>query len=140
MPVLRFALGLFCALSFAVTTALADSTTGIVYVHVIDAKSGKPASGWTVQLTGRDGDSVAVTGHDGQVNFLTVTPGMARIDVLKHGELGACPAVFTVSASEETIVNVHVKRLGGKETVGCSPRQAHTLVRPGVTSDVYDIY
>jgi hypothetical protein len=140
MSALRFTVVLFCAVLFAGGAAFADSTTGIVYVHVLDAKSGKPASGWTVQLTGRDGDSQALTGRDGQANFLTVTPGIARVDVLQRGELGACPAIVMVSASEETIVNVHVKHLHGKQPLGCNAARAHTLVRPGVTSDVYDIY
>jgi uncharacterized protein YfaS (alpha-2-macroglobulin family) len=140
MSVVRFAVFVLCALLFAGGAAFADGTTGIVYVHVIDAKSGKPASGWTVQLTGRDGDSQVITGSDGQANFLTVTPGMARVDVLQRGQLGACPAIVQVSANEETIVNVHVKHLRAKQTVGCSPKNARTLVRPGVTSDVYDIY
>jgi hypothetical protein len=140
MRALRFAVGCLCALLFAAGAALADSNTGIVYVHVLNAKDGKPASGWTVQLTGRDGDSVALTGSNGQANFLTVTPGMARIDVLQRGQLGACPAIVVVSANEETIINVHVKHLRAKQTFGCKPVTAKTLVRPGVTSDVYDIY
>jgi hypothetical protein len=140
MSALRFAVFSLCALLFAGAVALADSNTGIVYVHVIDAKSGKPASGWTVQLTGRDGDSQVLTGRDGQANFLTVTPGLARVDVLRSGELGACPAIVMVSANEETVVNVHVKYKHGRAPLGCNPSRARTLVRPGVTSDVYDIY
>lgn len=139
MPRVRFAVSLFCALLCAAAPALADSNTGTLYVHVIDAKSGKPVPGWTVQITGRDGDSQALTGGSGEVTFLTVAPGMARIDVLQRGELGACPAIIMISANEETIVNVHVHRTK-KHEIGCSPRHAVTAVRPGVMSDVYDIY
>jgi hypothetical protein len=128
-----------CALAGAVAGVRADSNTGIVYVHVLDAKTGKAASGWTVQVTGRDGDSQALTGGRGQATFLSVAPGLARIDVLQRGELGACPAVIMVSANEETIVNVHVHRASSRQ-IGCSPKHAQTLLKSGVTSDVYDIY
>lgn len=121
--------------------AVAFADTGIVYVRVIDATSGKPASGWTVQVTGRDGDSQAMTGGSGQATFLSVASGIARIDVLQHGKLGACPAVVLVNSNEQTIVNVHVHTSHGNKTVrDCNPARAQTLVRPGVTSDVYDIY
>jgi hypothetical protein len=139
MPGVRFVLSLLLAFLCTAGFAVADGNTGTVYVRVVDAKNGKPASGWTVQVTGRDGDSQALTGSSGQVTFLTVTPGMARIDVLQRGELGACPAIIMVSANEETVVHVHVRRTS-KHEIACSPRHAQTLVRPGVTSDVYDIY
>jgi len=135
----RLLIAVLVAAACAAGVAIADSNTGVVYVHVLDAKSGKPAAGWTVQVTARDGDSQAITGASGQVNFLTVTPGLARIDVLRRGELGACPAVIMISANEQTIVNVHVHRTSGHE-MACSPRHAQTLVKPGVMSDVYDIY
>ena len=73
------------------------------------------------------------------MTFLTVTPGLARVDVLQRGELGACPAIIMISANEQTIVNVHVHRTG-KHEIACSPRHAQTMVKPGVMSDVYDIY
>lgn len=136
---LRLLIGVLIAVACAAGIAVADSNTGTVYIHVLDAKSGKPAAGWTVQVTARDGDSQAVTGASGQVNFLTVTPGLARIDVLQRGELGACPAIIMISANEQTIVNVHVHRTGNHE-IACSPRHAQTMVKPGVMSDVYDIY
>jgi hypothetical protein len=139
MRALRSAILAVCAMLIAAGMAFADSNTGIVYVHVVDAKSGKPAGGWTVQVTARDGDSQAITGGDGQATFLTVTPGLTRIDVLQRGALGACPAIIMVSANEQTIVNVHVKKTKEHE-IGCSPRHAQTLVKPGVMSDVYDIY
>jgi hypothetical protein len=119
--------------------AWAEGNTGLVYIRVIDAKSGKPQKGWTVQVTGREGDITAITGAGGQASFISVPVGMVRIDVLQNGELGACPAVIEVSASESTIVNVHVTHAHTK-TIGCSPRHATTTVRPGVTADVYDIY
>lgn len=129
----------FCAVLLSVALASADGNTGIVYVHVMDAKTGRPAAGWTVQVTGRDGDSQALTGGSGQVNFLSVAPGLARIDVLQRGKLGACPAVIMISANQETVVNVHVHRTSA-HAIGCSPDHAQTLVKPGVTSDVYNIY
>lgn len=141
MSSLRLVCSLFCAIVCATALALADGNTGIVYVHVIDAKTGKPASGWTVQVTGKDGDSQALTNSSGQASFLSVAPGIARIDVLKRGDLGACPAVVLVNANEQTIVNVHVKVTHQHNAVHeCNPTRAQTVIRPGVTSDVYDIY
>lgn len=139
MRVLRSAVLALLALVIAPGIAFADSNTGIVYVHVMDATSGKPVGGWTVQVTARDGDSQAITGNDGQASFLTVTPGLTRIDVLQRGTLGACPAIIMVSANEQTIVNVHVRKKDPHE-IGCSPKHAQTMVKPGVMSDVYDIY
>jgi hypothetical protein len=138
-PALQFTAFLFCALVAAGAGARADSNTGIVYVHVLDAKTGKAQSGWTVQVTGRDGDSQALTGESGQVTFLAVSPGLARIDVIERGKLGACPAIIMVSANEETVVNVHVRH-GNPRQIGCSPKHAQTLLKSGVTADVYDIY
>ena len=141
MSRLLFVASLFCALVCASAAAFADGNTGIVYVHVMDAKSGKPSSGWTVQVTGRDGDSQALTGASGQATFLSVAPGIARIDVLQRGALGACPAVVLVNANEQTVVNVHIHSSHGRQIVhDCNAARAQTVVRPGVTSDVYDIY
>ncbi|HET9096245.1 MAG TPA: hypothetical protein VFN37_06260 [Candidatus Baltobacteraceae bacterium] len=141
MSGLRFAVSLLCALACAGALAFADGNTGIVYVHVMDAKTGKPSSGWTVQVTGRDGDSQALTGGSGQATFLSVAPGLARIDVLQRGALGACPAIVAVNANQRTIVNVHVKISRGRAPMhDCIPAHAQMVVRPGVTSDVYDIY
>ncbi len=139
MRALRLAIFTVCAIILAPSIAFADGNTGMVYVHVMDAKNGKPVKGWTVQVTARDGDSQQLTGDSGQATFLAVMPGLTRIDVLQRGELGACPAIIMVSANEETVVNVHVRRSSAHE-IGCSPRHAQTMVRPGVTSDVYDIY
>lgn len=139
MRLLRPALLTLAAACCVAGMAFADSNTGTVYVHVMDAKSGRPASGWTVQVTARDGDSQAITGGSGQATFLTVTPGLARVDVLQRGQLGACPAIIMIAANEQTIVNVHVKRTSAHE-IACSPKHAQTMVKPGVMSDVYDIY
>lgn len=138
---LRLAACLLCAFLGAAGCAFADGTSGTIYVRVMDARSGRPESGWTVQVTGRDGDIQSITGGSGQATFLSVTPGLTRIDVMRTGKLGACPAVVMVNANEETIVNVHVKMLAhGHQPMGCSPLHAQTIVRPGVTSDVYDIH
>ncbi|HKU69085.1 MAG TPA: hypothetical protein VJP85_15040 [Candidatus Baltobacteraceae bacterium] len=139
MSVFRSAILALCAIAIAPSIAFADGNTGMLFVRVMDAKTGKPASGWTVQVTARDGDSQALTGTSGEATFLSVTPGLTRVDVLQHGALGACPAVIMVSANEETVVNVHVKKTNAHE-IGCSPRHAQTMVKPGVMSDVYDIY
>lgn len=140
MSPFRFAASLILALACTVSAAWADANTGIIYVHVVSVQTGKPQAGWTVQVTGVSGDSQALTGRSGLASFLSVTPGLARIDVLQRGALGACPAVVLVSANEQTIVNVHVKLQHKRPPLGCSPAHAQTVVRPGVTSDVYDIY
>lgn len=137
---LRLAVCFFCAVLGVTAGAFADGTTGTVYVRVMDARNGRPQAGWTVQVTGRDGDIQSITGGSGQATFLSVTPGLARIDVMRAGKLGACPAVVLVNANEETIVNVHVKEARGRRPMGCSPLHAQTVLRPGVTSDVYDIH
>ena len=140
MSTARFVASLLLALACAPAFARAEGNTGMVYVHVTDAKSGHPAQGWTVQVTARDGDLQAVTGNSGQATFLSVAPGIARIDVLLRGRLGACPAVVAVNANEQTIVNVHVRPAQGREPMACSPARSQTVVHPGVTADVYDIY
>jgi uncharacterized protein YfaS (alpha-2-macroglobulin family) len=121
-------------------TALADSNTGLVYVTVTDGHSGKPAPGWTVQLTARDGDQQRISDRSGNATFLTVMPGMARIDVLQKGRLAVCPAVIMVSANEQTVIRIHAHPIRGHQTSGCSPSHSQTVVKPGVTADVYDIY
>lgn len=113
-------------------------TTGHVYVHVTDAKTGKAFPGWTVQVTTRDGDVQELTDRKGAANFLTISTGIARIDVMRAGKLAVCPAIVDVSPDEFTVVNVHARTDG--KAANCNPSQAQTHVRPGVTSDVYDIF
>jgi uncharacterized protein YfaS (alpha-2-macroglobulin family) len=125
-------------LPFAVPPAFVAQTTGHIDVHVVDAKSGKPSPGWTVQVTTRDGDQQQVTDRNGMATFLTVSTGIARIDVLRAGKLAVCPAVVDVSPDESTVINVHTK--GNHAPRNCAPAKAETHVRPGVTSDVYDIF
>jgi hypothetical protein len=120
--------------------ARADSNTGLVYVTVTDGKSGKPSPGWTIQLTARDGDQQRISDRNGDATFLTVTPGMARIDVLQKGQLAVCPAVVMISANQETVIHVHAHRAKGHHIFDCSPSHSQTMVKPGVTQDVYDIY
>jgi hypothetical protein len=121
-------------------SAFADSNTGIVYVTVTDGKSGKPSPGWTIQVTARDGDQQRISDRNGNATFLTVMPGMARIDVLQKGELAVCPAVVMISANQQTVIHVHAHRSKGHHISDCSPAHSQTMVKPGVTADVYDIY
>jgi hypothetical protein len=120
--------------------AFADSNTGMVYVTVTDGRSKKPSPGWTVQLTARDGDQQRISDRDGNATFLSVTPGMARIDVLQKGHLAVCPAVVMISANQQTYIRVHAHPAKGHNVSACSPSHSQTMVKPGVTSDVYDIY
>ena len=124
--------------AIAAAAYLVAQSTGHVYVHVTDAKSGKPFPGWTVQVTTRDGDVQQITDRNGAATFLIVSIGIARIDVLRSGKLAVCPAVVDVSPDESTVVNVHV-RDGGRIS-NCNPSRAEVHVRPGVTSDVYDVF
>jgi uncharacterized protein YfaS (alpha-2-macroglobulin family) len=123
---------------FAAAALLVAQTTGHITVHVVDSKTGKPSVGWTVQVTTRDGDVQQITDRSGTANFLAVSVGIARIDVLREGKLAVCPAVVDVSPDESAVVNVHAAK--GKGAANCVPARAETHVRPGVTSDVYDIF
>lgn len=129
-------------LAFAATAAaaFADGNTGMVYVTVTDGHSNRPSPGWTVQLTARDGDQQRISDRGGNATFLSVMPGMARIDVLQKGELAVCPAVIMVSANQQTYVHVHAHPMRGHHISDCGPSHSQTLVKPGVTADVYDIY
>ena len=120
--------------------AYADSNTGLVYVTVTDGKSGKPAPGWTVQLTARDGDQQRISDRQGNATFLTVMPGMARIDVLQKGKLAVCPAIVMISANQQTVIHVHANPKKGHHISDCSPTHSQTMVKPGVTADVYEIF
>lgn len=131
---------LVLALTSTAAAALADGNTGMVYVTVTDGHSKKPSPGWTVQLTARDGDQLRISDRGGNATFLSVTPGMARIDVLQKGELAVCPAVIMVSANQQTVVRVHAHPMRGHHIADCGPSHSQTLVKPGVTADVYDIY
>ena len=122
----------------AAAALIVAQATGHISVHVVDAKTGKPAAGWTVQVTTRDGDVEQITDRNGYANFLTISIGIARIDVLREGKLAVCPAVVDVSPDESTVVNVHTKQ--NKTAANCIPSRAELHVRPGITSDVYDIF
>jgi hypothetical protein len=140
MRAIRAAAVLLALALWPFASASADSNTGIVYVTVTDGKSGKPSPGWTIQLTARDGDQQRISDRNGQATFLTVTPGMARIDVLQKGQLAVCPAVLMISANQQTVIHVHAHRSKGHHISDCSPSHSQTMVKPGVTADVYDIY
>lgn len=140
MRAIRAVVALLALQLAAIALCFADSNTGIVYVTVTDGKSGKPSPGWTIQLTARDGDQQRISDRNGQATFLTVTPGMARIDVLQKGQLAVCPAVLMISANQQTVIRVHAHRSKGHHISDCSPAHSQTMVKPGVTADVYDIY
>lgn len=136
----RAAAALLIAFASGAGASLADGNTGMVYVTVTDGRSTKPSPGWTVQLTARDGDQQRISDHNGNATFLSVMPGMARIDVLQKGELAVCPAVIMVSANQQTVVHVHAHPMRGHHISDCTPAHSQTMVKPGVTADVYDIY
>lgn len=140
MRALRAIAALVALLLSAFAFAFADSNTGVVYVTVTDGHNGKPAPGWTVQLTARDGDQQRISDRSGNATFLTVMPGMARIDVLQKGRLAVCPAVVMISANQETVIHVHAHPMRGHHISDCSPAHSQTMLKPGVTADVYDIY
>lgn len=121
--------------------ALAEGNTGYVYVTVTQGKSAKPAPGWTVQLTARDGDQQRISDKNGIAIFLSASPGIARIDVLQKGRLAVCPAVIMISANQQTVIHVHAHPVrNGHQINDCSPAHSQTMVKPGVTADVYDIF
>ncbi len=140
MSAIRAAAALLGFILLPLAGALADSNTGIVYVTVTDGKSGKPSPGWIVQLTARDGDQQRISDRNGNATFLTVMPGMARIDVLQRGQLAVCPAILMISANQQTVIHVHAHRFKGHHISDCSPSHSQTMVKPGITADVYDIY
>jgi hypothetical protein len=113
--------------------------TGHVYVHVADSKTGKAFAGMTVQVTTREGDVQQSTNGGGDAVFLSVSTGIARVDILREGHLAACPIVIDVSPDESDVVNVHM-RDSQEHAMKCNPSQTQLHVRPGVTSDVYDIF
>lgn len=140
MRSLRAVVAAIVLAALAGLSAFADGNTGYVYVTVTDGKSGKAAPGWTVQLTARDGDQQRISDKGGNAIFLSVMPGMARIDVLQKGKLAVCPAVIMVSANEQTVIHVHAHPMKGHHIADCSPAHSQTMVKPGVTADVYEIF
>lgn len=140
MRALRSAALLLLTLAACVFTAQADGNTGMVYVRVTDGKSSRPSPGWTVQLTARDGDQQRISDKNGDATFMSVTPGMARVDVLQKGELAVCPAVVMIGANQETVIHIHAHPMRGHHISDCAPSHSQTLVKPGVTADVYDIF
>lgn len=122
-----------------VASVFLAQTTGHIYVHVTDAKTGKPSAGWTVQVTTRSGDVQQIADKNGDAIFLTVSTGIARIDIMRDGHLAVCPAVVDVSPDESTVVNVHARE-PHEHVTDCNPSSTQLHVRPGVTSDVYDIF
>lgn len=140
MRALRAVAAGFAILLGSVSAALADGNTGMVYVTVTDGHSNKPSAGWTVQLTAKDGDQQRISDRNGQATFLSVMPGLARVDVLQKGRLAVCPAVIMISANEQTVIRVHAHPTKGHHIDDCGPAHSQTTVKPGVTADVYDIY
>lgn len=140
MRFLRSAAAILTLLVSSAAPAFADGNTGMVYVTVTDGRSTKPSPGWTVQLTARDGDQQRISDRNGQATFLSVLPGLARIDVLQKGQLAVCPAVVMISANQETVIHVHAHRSRGHHIDDCGPAHSQTMVKPGVTADVYDIF
>lgn len=140
MRFIRSSAAILTLLVSSAAPAFADGNTGMVYVTVTDGRSTKPSPGWTVQLTARDGDQQRISDRNGQATFLSVMPGLARIDVLQKGHLAVCPAVVMISANQQTVIRVHAQHSRGHRIDDCGPAHSQTMVKPGVTADVYDIF
>jgi hypothetical protein len=138
---MKFLLALTAAMFFGASAALAQ---GMVTVHVVDAKTGKPLSGVPVALYGRAGEQDGVTDRHGAVFFLTVPDGMARVAASQDRPpyyISTCVASFTVSSDQQRTVTLEAVRVT-REMGLYQPRRCDlsNLVQPGVSADVYDIF
>jgi hypothetical protein len=120
-------------------SAVAVAADGIVTVHVVDAKSGKPLPRQQVQLTNAYGDFIAQTNKHGDATFMTIPAGRSTVDIVSSDYVSHCQPYFIVAADQHRLVTIDVERSGLNPS---SPlcRLSSNLVQPGVGADVYDIF
>jgi 5-hydroxyisourate hydrolase-like protein (transthyretin family) len=133
---MKFFLAFAAAMLFGGAAALAD---GMVTVHVVDAKSGKPVTGQNVRLTNAFGDYVATTNKHGDALFMSVPSGRASVDAGGRSYVSRCQPYFTVSNDQHRIVIVRVQPNAPTGQTGPLCAQSG-LVQPGVGADVYNIF
>lgn len=133
---MRFFLGLLTATMLCTAAALSQ---GIVTVHVVDAKSGKPVQGQNVRLTNASGHFVATTDKRGDALFISVQSGHASVEATGRNYVTRCQPYFTVSSEQHRIVTVRVQPNAPTGQTGplCA---VPGLLQPGEGADVYDIY
>ena len=131
----------FIALATAVilSSAAVFAADGIVTVHVVDAKSGRPIAKEQVQLTNAYGDFTAQTNKRGDATFMSIPAGRSTVDIVSADYVSHCQPYFVVAADQHRLVTIDVQRTRLNPS---SPlcRLSSSLVQPGVGADVYDIF
>jgi hypothetical protein len=124
-------------LTLGTVCAFAQGNTGMVTVRVVDAQTGKSVPGVTVNFDNRNGDEHAEkTDRFGMVRFFSVGVGRAAAMVKDNG-YQSCLTAFDVSADQESAITLDVVH---KTTDAYQVCRRSTLVQPGISSDVYNIF
>lgn len=113
-------------------------TTGGLHGRVLDSTSGAPIAGVRVTATSPSQAETALTDAGGEYVFLSLSPDTYTLTASKDGYNPATVSGITVIADQthavDLTVSLALKTLGTVVT-----RSSASLVKPGMTSDVYSV-
>ncbi|MBV9438965.1 MAG: TonB-dependent receptor, partial [Candidatus Eremiobacteraeota bacterium] len=131
------AVALVLALLLQGTMVLAQSTTGNIGGTVID-ETGKPVAGATVNAASPSQTGTARTDPSGRFTILSLAPDTYTITVQASGFQAFTQPGVTVVATQTQTLSLGLHRT--LTTIGSTTSRAgNSVVRPGVTSDLYNV-
>ncbi|MBV8067882.1 MAG: TonB-dependent receptor, partial [Candidatus Eremiobacteraeota bacterium] len=123
---------------FAVPFAARAGTTGTLRGRVLDATTHAPVAGAAVIASSPSQTAQSVSDASGAFSFISLPPDTYTVSVNKAGyEPQSQPGITIVADQSATISILLPKAL--KTIARTTSRSAQSLVRSGVTSDVYSI-
>ncbi|MBV8154060.1 MAG: TonB-dependent receptor [Candidatus Eremiobacteraeota bacterium] len=113
-------------------------TTGSIHGRVVEAAGGAPAAGVTVTANSPSQNATTVTDAGGNYAFISLEPDTYAINVSKSGyEPQSQPGITVFADQSRTVSFSLVKQL--KTIARTTSRSSQSLVRAGVTSDLYSV-
>lgn len=131
------ALMLLCSLLGQGTWVLAG-TTGGVSGAIIDADSGQPIAAVTITVSSPSQSASRVTDAKGTFSFISLAPDTYVVSAEKSGYDPVSLPGITVQADQTRALSLSAHP-ALKEVARVSTRSAGSLVKPGITADVYSV-
>ena len=125
-----------CLLAFA-GPAVAG-TTGGLHGLVRDAQSGAPIAGAAVSATSPSQNEATTTDATGEFIFISLSPDTYTVSASKEGFVSQSVTGVSVFADQTHSVNVQLQR-SVRTLATITSHGAVSLVRPGMSSDVYSV-
>jgi hypothetical protein len=132
------AAAVFAACLIVLNAPAFAGTTGGLHGRVLDSQTGAPIAGATVSATSPSQNESATTDATGEYVFISLSPDTYTVTASKDGYTSASVAGVSVFADQVRTVNVQIQKTI-KTLATIATRSTASLVRPGLTSDVYSV-